>query len=678
MTTVLLPSATSNDTPTRDAQPAERSPVMTLLVLVATLGILAYSLFLLNPSHRGDLLPYSLVILAESILAFHAIVSMWTILAAKEDPRSFAVHQARERLYAHTTGHDSSEWPLMLHGRAATVEVFITAYGEPIETITRTVEAAMRMRGRHRTWVLDDGDSDELRDAVAATGARYIRRLGSGGAKAGNINHALSLAKGEFFLVLDADFVPREDLLERTLPFFVDDQLAFVQTPQSYGNETQSTIAKGATYLQTMFYRFVQPGRNRFNAAFCVGTNVVFRREAVMDVGGIYTDSKSEDVWTSLMMHEKGWRSMFLPEVLAVGDAPESVEAYSKQQLRWATGGFEILFTHPLWSRRSKLTIDQRLQYFVTATFYLTGIAPLLLLLVPPLEVYLDLRPMSLDISAGQWLLFYGGFYVMQIMLMWFTLGTFRWETLTLATVSFPIYTKALFNVLRGKDVGWSVTGAVRTRSPFNFVVPQMLFFVFLSLTSMLAVWRDWLHGMPSLATGWNLVNTVVLGAFMLAAAREAKSLRLARRAERRAAREARATRPTHAASRTAPAPLPAPAVAPALAIVGAREEAAPSHGVPLTPAARHESTPWEPSQEAPLRSSVDAPLPTRPVPASADATTSAASAAGSTTAATAAATAATASASATAAAALAARASRERRRGADIFRDAPRTGVAR
>ena len=115
-----------------------------------------------------------------------------------------------------------------------------------------------------------------------------------------------------------------------------------MQTPQAYGN-LHTVIARGAAYMQTVFYRFIQPGRNRFNAAFCVGTNVVFRRKAIDEIGGIYTDSKSEDVWTALTLHERGWRSVFIPDVLAVGDAPETVEAYSKQQLRWATGGFEIL-----------------------------------------------------------------------------------------------------------------------------------------------------------------------------------------------------------------------------------------------------------------------------------------------------------------------------------------------
>lgn len=538
--TTLLPSPQVNDVRAPHAHVADRSPLMTLLVVIATVGVLAYSTFLLSPSHRGDLLPYLLVIGAECVLVFHALVSMWTILAGQPDPRSYAFHQARERLYAHTTSPDPSRWPVTLNGRQVTVEVFITVYGESIDTVRRTVTAAIAMRGKHRTWILDDGASDAVQALAQELGARYVRRLSSHGAKAGNINHALTLAKGEFFVVLDADFVPHSDFIEHTLPFFVDEKLAFVQTPQSYGNEATSTIAKGASYMQAVFYRFIQPGRNRFNAAFCVGTNVMFRRTAIDDVGGIYTDSKSEDVWTSLMLHERGWRTVFIPDVLAVGDAPESVEAYSKQQLRWATGGFEILLTHPLFSRRSRLSPDQRLQYFVTATFYLTGITPLLLILVPPLEIYFDLRPMDISVSVGTWILFYAGFYAMQILLAWFTLGSFRWETLTLSTVSFPIYAKALFNVLRGKDVGWEVTGTVKSRSPYNYMVPQMLFFVFLTLTSAVAIWRDTSNGVLTLATAWNITNTVILGAFMVAARREARALRRARIAERRRAKAAR------------------------------------------------------------------------------------------------------------------------------------------
>ncbi len=498
------------------------SPVMILIVVVATIGILAYGAFLLDPRNRGDFIPYTMVIVAESILVLHALLAMWTILSSGYNPRDFAYYDAAGKLFRAETAGDGI---LHLDGRPVPVDVFITVYGEDLGVIRRTVRAALAIRGAHETWVLDDGRSDDVRDLAAVMGARYVRRLSSNAAKAGNINHALTLAKGEFFAVFDADFAPEPSFLEETLPFFGDRSVAFVQTPQAYGN-LHTVIARGAAYMQTVFYRFIQPGRNRFNAAFCVGTNVLFRRGAIDEVGGLHTDSKSEDVWTALALHERGWRSVFIPDVLAVGDAPETVEAYSKQQLRWATGGFEILLKRNPLSPRRTLTADQRIQYFVTATFYLTGICPLLLLLVPPLEIYLELRPMNLELTVWTWALYYAGFYLMQIVLAWFAVGSFRWETLTLAAVSFPIYTKALWNVLTGKDVGWHVTGASSGRSPFNYAIPQTLFFVFLALTTVVAVWRDVENGVFTLATAWNATNTLILGAFLVAALREPGALR--------------------------------------------------------------------------------------------------------------------------------------------------------
>ncbi len=499
--------------------------MLTLIVLLSTVGILVYSAFLLNPQHRGDVIPYVMVLVAESILVFHALMSMWTILAGSSNPRDFDYYRAHSKLFPRGSTGPQTEWPFLIKGTEITVDVFITTYGESPDVIRKTVTAAMAMRGRHSTWVLDDGANDEVRDLAAELGARYVRRLSSGGAKAGNVNHALTLAKGEFFAIFDADFVPDPSFLVETVPFFIDPKVAFVQTPQAFAN-LHTTVARGAGYMQTVFYRFIQPGRNRFNAAFCVGTNVLFRRAAVDDVDGIYTESKSEDVWTSIRLHERGWRSIYIPDVLAVGEAPESIEAYAKQQLRWATGGFEIMLTHSPLSRRRNLTTDQRIQYFVTGTFYLTGISPLILLLVPSLEIYFDLRPMTLSVSVLSWVLFYAGFYVMQILLAFYTLGSFRWETLTLATVSFPIYVKALYNVITGRDVGWQATGTARGNSPYNFVVPQMLFFLFLALTSVVAVYRDLLNGVATLAMAWNVTNTLILGAFLFSVARDARLLR--------------------------------------------------------------------------------------------------------------------------------------------------------
>lgn len=501
------------------------SPVTIMLTLVATLGILAYASFLLNPANRGDWLPWMLVIVAEGVLVLHALLAMWTVLAGAKSPRDENYYATRRRLFGdHTPTPDypaAPDWPLLIGGHRVNVAVFITTYGEPLDVIARTVTAARGLWGRHTTWILDDGRSDEVRDLAARLGVRYLRRLSSGGAKAGNVNHALAMVKCDYFCIFDADFVPKSRFLYETLPFFGDPNVAFVQTPQSYGN-LNNIISRGAGYMQTVFYRFVQPGRNHFNAAFCVGTNVVFRRKAIDDVGGMYTDSKSEDVWTSLMLHERGWRSVYISDVLAVGDAPDTIEGYTKQQLRWATGGFEILFTHNPLSPRHPLTLDQRLMYFVTCTHYLTGIMPGVLLLVPALEVYFDLRPVTLGISVAQWLIFYAGFYVMQIALSFYTLGSFRWEVLLLAVASFPIYYQAFVNAFAGKEQKWYVTGATNTyTSPFTFIRPQVNVFVFLSLTTAVSIWRDLNNAQVSLATAWNLTNAFALGVFMVVAMRE-------------------------------------------------------------------------------------------------------------------------------------------------------------
>jgi cellulose synthase (UDP-forming) len=505
---------------------------MILLSLIATLGILFYAQFLLNPANRGDFLPYLLVIVAETILVSQALLSMWTILSGAKSPKDFAFHDAQRLMFdkkqikALGLKETPHLWPILLDGKEVLVDVFITVYGEELHKIKATATAALAIKGKHRVWILDDGRSDDVRDLAGELGCHYVRRLSSNGAKAGNVNYALSLAKGDFFCIFDADFVPKPDFLVETVPFFVNSNVAFVQTPQAYGNLI-NMVSRGAGYMQAVFYKFVQPGRNHFNAAFCVGTNVIFRRAAINDIGGIYVDSKSEDVWTSLMLHERGWKSIYIPKTLAIGDAPETIEAYTKQQLRWATGGFEILLTHNPLSPRRKLTMDQRIMYLVTATHYLTGIAPGLLLVVPALEVFFDLRPVNLHIGVGTWLLFYLGFYLMQIVLSFYTLGSFRWEVLMLAAVSFPIYMAALFNAFVGKEQKWHVTGGKRKlQSPFNFIIPQVITFWFLLMTSAVSIWRDLDNSQFTLATAWNVTNTLILAAFMGVAIREAHQVR--------------------------------------------------------------------------------------------------------------------------------------------------------
>ncbi|MDN6566777.1 MAG: glycosyltransferase [Actinomyces sp.] len=505
------------------------SPSLMALVFLATLGVIAYATFLLNPAHRGDTLPYLLIVVAETIVILNALLAMWTILSSGYDPHDSSFHHASNRLFdpeeiVREGIRDHPEaWPMHLGGRPVTVEVFITACGEPVDVLRRTVTATLAMTGRHRTWILDDGRSDEVAALAQELGARYVRRPTSNGAKAGNVNYALTLAKGALFAILDADFVPRPDMLTEMVPFFADRTVAFVQGPQVYGN-MDNVISRGAGYMQTVFYRFIQTGRNQFNAAFCVGTNVVFRREAVTEIGGMYTGSKSEDVWTSILLHERGWRSIYIARTVAVGDTPDTIESYLKQQTRWATGGFELLFTHFPWSPRRRLTVDQRIQYGVTSTFYLTGIMPLVLLIVPPMQIFLDLAPIAASTSVATWVVFYLGFYGTQVLVAFFSMGSFRWEVFLLSIVTFPAYVKALWSALTVRDQVWQATGAKRrATSPFAHIVPQILTAVFLLLTSAVGAWKLGHTTDGALALVWYGVNTVIFLGFFLQAFAEGR-----------------------------------------------------------------------------------------------------------------------------------------------------------
>ncbi len=528
-----LPTATADDSRESDdrRRGARDSPSLMMLVLVATIGVLLYTTFLFDFSNRGNWIPYLIVLTAESVIILQALISLWTILSSGHNPRGYRFHNAQTRLYGPQNktiepGTDLTKLPMHLHETAVPIDVYITTYGEELDKIRATVSAAVAMHGKHITYVLDDGKSDDVRALAAELGAEYIVREGNAGAKAGNINNALSVTSGDFFVILDADFVPAPDFLYQTVPFFAEADVAFVQTPQAYGN-LNNLISRGAGYMQSVFYRFIQPGKNRFNAAFSVGTNVIYRRAAIEQIGGMWTESKSEDVWTSLKLHENGWKSTYISTVLAIGDTPTTIEAYTKQQLRWATGGFEILFKSNPFSRKLKLTLDQRLQYFGTATFYLMGVAPGLLLLVPPLQIYFGLAPINSSVSFGTWLLYYLGFYGMQVIVALYTIGSFRWETLMLATASFPIYGRALVNAMLNKDQKWHVTGStVKKASPFNFITHQLMAFVFLAITSVVGIWQALTVSSFTLALFWNMLNTFILGLFVVTAMRESRGNR--------------------------------------------------------------------------------------------------------------------------------------------------------
>ncbi|MFI7586716.1 glycosyltransferase family 2 protein [Spongisporangium articulatum] len=168
-----------------------------------------------------------------------------------------------------------------------TVDVFITTVDEPLALVLKTAIAARDMTYPHTTWILDDGRRAELAAAARLLGVGYLSRGPEWDgrprfAKAGNVNDALSRTSGELIAILDADQVPEPWFLDRVLGYFDDDDIAFVQTPQSFWNVLPSDPLGSQAQ---MFYGPIQQGKDGWNASFFCGSNAVLRREALMAVG---------------------------------------------------------------------------------------------------------------------------------------------------------------------------------------------------------------------------------------------------------------------------------------------------------------------------------------------------------------------------------------------------------
>ena len=253
-----------------------------------------------------------------------------------------------------------------------TVDVFLTSCGEDLELVERALRAVVAMRGEHRSWLLDDGNDPCLARLADRLGAGYLTRQGSKDAKAGNINAALPRTDGDVIAIFDIDHVPEPEFLERSLGYFDDPAIGFVQVMLTFQNERRSWIARAASESCYDFFNPTCMGMDRLGSATLIGSNALIRRSALESIAG-YRPGLAEDLATSIALHAEGWKSAYVAEPLAPGLAPADLGACFTQQLKWARGVFEILLAdYPRLFR--KLTWGQRVSYGVRMTYYWAGL----------------------------------------------------------------------------------------------------------------------------------------------------------------------------------------------------------------------------------------------------------------------------------------------------------------
>ena len=491
---------TPNTSMTHDHKEPSIQNTALLFIVLAPIAIIFYALYVFNPSNHGTLWLYILQVIADCI-AIMTMSTLWiTILL--------------DIIQSGTKSKQLRYSDLWLDQHRPTADIFITVFNEPLHIVKKTIAAALKQTYPVSVYVLDDGESAELELYCKIHGIFYASRplYERKHAKAGNINFGLLHARSPFFAVLDADQVPKPIFIEELLPYFCDNRVALVQSPQHFMN-THSFNALGTAQAQEIFYRYVQPAKNSFNASFCVGTNMIFRRSAIEAIGGVYPIDHSEDIWTTIQLHKQGYQSVFHRTILAEGRAPETIQAYFRQQSRWARGGFEMFFYHnPLFIK--ELSIDQRIQYLFSNFHYFSGFAVLIYLLLPLLYLLFGIHPMNIQ-SGPAWFLHYLPYFSVVYFLPVFLLGSLEIATLSTSLATFAPYVGACLSVLFGAKFQWVSTGSNKSSAIMTNIWPH-LFLVSLSIVAIPIGWYNPLDSITTtISSVWTAIHTYLLLRFI-------------------------------------------------------------------------------------------------------------------------------------------------------------------
>ena len=360
--------------------------------------------------------------------------------------------------------------------RDRSVDVFVTTYKESVELVRLTLIGAREIAYPHQTFLLDDGNRPEMRALAAEIGVRYLARGDNLHAKAGNLNFGLAHSTGEFVMVFDADHIALPHALDTTLGFFREAAVAMVQTPQDYYNidafQYFNARNGGIWHDQSFFYQIAQACRDAFNGASCVGTSVLYRRSALDAIGGIPTETVTEDIHTSLKLHKAGFEVVYLNEPIAYGVAAADIRDYYRTRHRWAHGNIHALrIENVLFCR--ELTLGQRLSYLTLGLIYLEGWQQLLLFIVPLLSLFLGWAPFDITVFNVLVVLLFP--ILTMLLLQELGCGLSRyWVNEVFSVARFPIHLAAALALFVGRMPFRTSIKNIRGRIDWGLLSPQI------------------------------------------------------------------------------------------------------------------------------------------------------------------------------------------------------------
>ncbi len=420
--------------------------------------------------------------------------------------------------------------------RVALLTAFVPGK-EPYDILENTLKAMTGVDYPHETWLLDEGDEEKARELCRLYGVKHYSRKGiakyntpigmyKAKTKAGNYNswYDLNGKKYDFVAQIDVDFVPKKNFLTRTLGYFRDPQVAFVGSPQIYGNLKDSWIVHGAAEQAYGFFGPMQKGFYGMDMQLFIGANHIVREAAHNDING-YSGHIVEDHLTGMRFYANKWKSVYVPEILAVGEGPASWDAYFNQQMRWAYGLIDILFY-----QSPRLFLKMRLRhiinYFLLQQYYFYGLAQVLGILL--LSMYFVFGIESTAMVLWELLLLYPTVILIQeIIYLWsqkFNIDPssesgFMIRAKFLNLAAWPIYFIAFMEALMRKKLTYIVTPkGIEQKKEYipmklflpHFILGSITFFdIYISIAT---------HNQALQLLFWAYLNTFAMYYFTLSA----------------------------------------------------------------------------------------------------------------------------------------------------------------
>lgn len=393
------------------------------------------------------------------------------------------------------------------------VAAVIPTYNEDaklVQDTTFSVQLVAKRRGD--VYILDDSTDENIKKGIEELtkfGVHVLHRDTRRGYKAGAINDFLKLYGDRYDLIaiFDADQRPVNAFFNEVLKYFSDPEVAFIQVPQAY-TELETGIAYGSYWQQLPFQRIIMRGRE--DSIFSIGSGTVFRIKALVDVGGLDENTVTEDIATSIDLHARGYKSIYVDKLLIwYGQPPKDLKSYLTQQSRWSLGGFQLLPK----LLKANLKIGQFRDY-LTGWMYWFKEGPLTLVEILAPVFFLLLNMLFIKIDLSLYLVAYMPYFFSSLLVFFIAVKEFYGYKgfiyhQTVELLSFSAVTASFIAWVLKRKKPFAVTSKKVGKVPLRVTFPHWITLLLLVISTIKGI-----HDLLTLSRTSQLWDATILNVF--------------------------------------------------------------------------------------------------------------------------------------------------------------------